>query len=410
MRNKTGCGLCRISALTAALAALVIAVTPGSAQTYNLLLSFNGPLSKITNGGMTIDSAGNVYGTRLSDGPSYNGTVYQLVPPNTQGGSWSENVLYAFQGSADGSEPGAITVGSDGAIYGATLGGGDTSNCAAGCGTLFKLTPPSNGGVWTKTTLYAFLESTDVVSLTVGEGGILFAGANGTGTLLNGAIISLAPTHNGWVESVTYSFTGGADGANPSSNLLRDSAGNFYGVTEAGGVVTSGTPAGVLFELSPPSGSDGVWTETTLHTFNNGTGGGSPGGNLVRDTSGTIFGTTVFGGKVKNYGGRGVAYSWSASRGFRLLYTFTGDAGVPQGVVRNPKTRTLYGVQTYNNDSLYQLTPTAAGWQYSVLHAFDGPGDGSDPTHLVIDVNGDLFGVTEGGGATGAGTAYQWIP
>ena len=94
-------------------------------------------------------------------------------------------------------------------------------------------------------------------------------------------------------ETVLYSFTGGADGRLPFAGLTRDTAGNFYGTTLAGGDESSACEqptCGVVFRLIPTG------TETVLHTFTGGADGGSPQAGLTRDTAGNLHGTTFNGG------------------------------------------------------------------------------------------------------------------
>jgi hypothetical protein len=98
--------------------------------------------------GLTMDRAGNLYGTTSAGGYMGGvcgnvggcGTVFRLSPRN---GSWTFTPLYEFQGGQDGESPqAALTIGPDGAIYGTTLYGG-ASGCSVGygCGIAFKLTP-----------------------------------------------------------------------------------------------------------------------------------------------------------------------------------------------------------------------------------------------------------------------------
>ena len=86
--------------------------------------------------------------------------------------------------------------------------------------------------------------------------------------------------------TVLYSFTGGADGGFPSSGLIRDAAGNLYGVTAAGGIFNRG----VIYKVSP----DG--RETTLYSFTGGKDGGTPSADLIQDSSGNLYGTAEQGG------------------------------------------------------------------------------------------------------------------
>src|SRR5258708_35136359 len=90
---------------------------------------------------------------------------------------------------------------------------------------------------------------------------------------------------------VLYSFTGGADGAFPEGGLLRTSSGHLYGTTIGGGYPQEGS----VFDLS----SNGKFK--LLHSFGaGGLDGASPSGNLVRDSAGNLYGTTARGGHLCN--------------------------------------------------------------------------------------------------------------
>jgi len=116
-------------------------------------------------GNLTFDSSGNIYGTTF-----LNGGVYQLVPPAAPGGSYTANLLYTFQFGSDGGQPTAgVIFDSTGALYGTTTIGGDLScgyfGAEVGCGTVFKLIPPSaQGQPWTEETLHAFNGGTDGIN------------------------------------------------------------------------------------------------------------------------------------------------------------------------------------------------------------------------------------------------------
>ena len=235
-------------------------------------------------GGLTFDSGGNLYGTTYLGGDNSVscfgapdngcGVVYELTP--RAHGPWKETVLHAFTGGTDGGIPlFYVTLDSGGNVYGTTIYGGNTTanNCVggygvgapAGCGVVFELTQ----GTWDETVLYAFtggsdgafdlspvvFDSSGNLYGNTGNGGDL-AGPCTFGTENNagcGVVFQLTPTTNGWTENVLYAFTGGADGSGPESNLLLDSAGNIFGVTESGGNISecSGYGCGVVFELTP---------------------------------------------------------------------------------------------------------------------------------------------------------------
>jgi uncharacterized repeat protein (TIGR03803 family) len=153
---------------------------------------------------------------------------------------------------------------------------------------------------------------------------------------------------------VLYSFSGQQDGGGPGGALVSDSAGNLYGTTDQGGAYGPGT----VFELSF---SNGAWQETVLHSFGNGTDGAGPLGSLVFDASGNLYGATRLGG--------------------------TGACSEGCGTV-------------------YELTPLGSGWQETVLHNFTGGADGFNPAAgVVLDNAGNLYGTTEYGGAV-LGNAY----
>src|SRR2546427_770564 len=180
-------------------------------------------------------------------------------------------LLYSFTGGSDGANPYARVVrDSKGNLYGTTVNGGNPGcYVGAGCGTVFKL--------------------------------------DATGK-----------------ETVLYSFTGGADGANPSGGLARVQ-GDLYGATPLGGATGHGT----VFKLDTAGKEAGK--ETVLHSFTGAGGGGSTPatGGVVRDVKGNLYGTTAFGGAY----GNGTVYKLDTTGKETVLYSFTGgaDGAVPRG-------------------------------------------------------------------------------
>ncbi|HTA23408.1 MAG TPA: choice-of-anchor tandem repeat GloVer-containing protein [Terriglobales bacterium] len=230
--------------------------------------------------GVTLDSQGNLYGVTYQGGDTSAscfgvanggcGVVYELTP--TRHGPWTETVLYAFTGGADGAMPLlGVTLDSHGNVYGTTLYGGDTtaSNCLGGYG--FDVPPGC---------------------------GLVFGLRHGT-----------------WEETVLYSFTGGNDGAFSGNPVVFDSAGNLYGSTENGGDLSApcslGTDTnpgcGVVFKLRPAA--NGPWDETVLYAFTGGADGSEPESNLLLGPDGSIFGITEAGGNTSectgNFSGAG---------------------------------------------------------------------------------------------------------
>jgi len=98
-------------------------------------------------------------------------------------------------------------------------------------------------------------------------------------------------------DNTIYSFTGSTDGASPSSSLVADSSGNYYGTTFSGGSYSGSQcqyfGCGVVFKLSP-NGSGG-WTETPIYTFTGLADGAGPAAGLVFDSGGNLYGTAAGG-------------------------------------------------------------------------------------------------------------------
>jgi uncharacterized repeat protein (TIGR03803 family) len=206
--------------------------------------------------------------------------------------------------------------------------------------------------------------------------------------------------------TVLYAFTGSPDGNSPFGGVVRDAAGNFYGTTELGGAYGRGT----VFKVN----SSG--TETVLHSFGRGTDGAYPFAGVVRDAAGNLYGTTEFGGAY----GLGTVFKVSSEGKEKVIATFSdgGYTGVngcyPTGGLLLDKAGYLYGT-TSGCGSGYDILGEVfemdrQGNHFQLLHSFHGPPhDGASPnyTSLQIDKNGNLYGVTDQGGAVGAGVVYE---
>ncbi len=201
-----------------------------------------------------------------------------------------------------------------------------------------------------------------------------------------------------------YTFTGGADGANPRGSLIQDAQGNLYGTTNGGG----SNDAGVVFKLDP-SGH-----ETVLHTFTGGADGGFPAASLIQDAQGNLYGTTPGRGN----GGYGVVFKLDPSGHETVLYTFTGgaDGGSPVAGVIQDAQGNLYGTTPYGGIAtgtdgrgvVFKLDPSG---HETVLYTFTGGADGIWPVGGVIqDAQGNLYGTAVEGGTAGHGVVFKVDP
>jgi uncharacterized repeat protein (TIGR03803 family) len=229
-----------------------------------------------------------------------------------------------------------------------------------------------------------------------------------------GTVFVLSPSGQ---ETVIYSFTGGADGLDPHGGVILDGAGNLYGTTVAGGFggFCAGDGCGVIYKLSL---SNGTWTETTLYAFKGLNDGFGPGSGLIFDNAGNLYGTTPDGGRHS----AGVVFELSPIKQawhYKVLHNFTGkkEGGVGSlGSLLLDAAGNLYGVTELGGangaGAVYELSPTPKGqWTTTVLHGFQGTPDAANPYGgLIFDKSGNLYGTTYFGGASGMGAVFQLTP
>lgn len=405
------CSLNGRSASIWLLASVLALAVSAQAQTLNVLHAFTGGGDGADpSAGLTMDKAGNLYGTTIYGGTTGNGTVFKLTH---SGSKWVLNTLYSFTGGTDGANPQSrVIFGPDGSLYGTTSAGGLQGY---GYGTVFNLRPQASACKtaicpWTETVIYTFQGGSDGISpaygdLTFDAAGNIYGttaggGLDSCGGSSCGVVFKLTKSGSGWTESVIYSFTGGNDGGTPFSGVIFDSAGNLYGAAYYGGEISAGT----VYELSP---SGPGWTEKTLTDFSG--GGGFPVGGLTFDAHGNLFGTGFVGG---------TAFELAPSNGswtYNLLYTFNGFDG-PFGSPTFDAAGNLYGTNAtgggvYDEGFVFKLTPSGGGWNFTDLYDFTDGNDGGFPvSNVILDANGNLYGTTYIGGAYGEGVAWGLTP
>lgn len=249
-------------------------------------------------------------------------------------------------------------------------------------------------------------------NLTADANGDLFGtteagGANGVGT-----VFEVAMTASGYATapSTLVSFNG-TDGAYPLSGLITDANGNLFGTTEAGGANGYGT----VFEILK-SGSGYAGTPTTLVSFDD-NDGAFPQSSLIIDSKGDLFGTTFGGGAS----GAGTVYEIVNSGGSyastpTTLVSFDGaDGSEPVAGLVADSNGDLFGTTASGGASgkgtVFEIVSTSSGYDAApvTLISFDSV-DGTDPySGLIIDAGGDLFGTTNSGGAYGYGTVFEIV-
>lgn len=267
---------------------------PATAWTRKTLYSFKGaPVACGTTGNPACDGAnpeaglalvvsnGVLYGTTYAGGALGYGSVFSLTPPTPPATTWTEKLLYSFQGSdlgagggpmcgtsgqppCDGAYPaGALVIGKNGTLFGTTTLGGSPTACplggfVQGCGAVFQLQPPT-------------------------------------------------PPATTWTESLIYVFGGPPkDGWGPSEKLAIGATGNLFGTTFAGGssfnncFPASYVGCGMVYSLKTPVSPGNPWVKNNLAIFNDANGGGPNG--VILSTTGVLYGTTFVGGSSGGYG------------------------------------------------------------------------------------------------------------
>src|SRR5581483_7688984 len=254
---------------------VVLTIRLFASQSETILHSFAGAPGdgKFPMAGLTFDKTGAAYGTTTSGGQFGYGTIFKLTRSSTS--SWTESLIYNFQGALDGGTPyGGVIFDGTGALYGTTAGGG-TGTCvyqtAKGCGVIYKLTP-SASGAWTETVLYTFTGGSDganPLATLVLKGNILYGTTVRGGISNSGVVFQISSSNGSWKEKVLHKFGGTGDGAGPAAAITFDKNGNIWGTTTSGG---SSQFWGTVFRMQP--GTSGTWTETVIYDFTNGADGG----------------------------------------------------------------------------------------------------------------------------------------
>jgi uncharacterized repeat protein (TIGR03803 family) len=418
----------------------LMAGTHAVAQTETVLFSFSEADGSIPLAGLIFDAAGNLYGTTSAGGSYGGGTVFELSP--AAGGGWTEMVLHSFDNNGtDGFEPSAsLVLDAEGNLYGTTVEGGgglcmkSSNGPVVGCGTVFELTA-GVGGVWTEKILYVFgiraldgiwpysnlvFDSTGNLYGTTSLGGshalCYMYGKTLTGC---GTVFELKPNRNGvWTEKILHNFGAGTDGEIPSAGVVFDAAGNLYGTTTSGGPPLCGENGkfrvcGIVFELIP-EGTKG-WNEKQVTIGDT----GFP-TNLAIDPDGNLYVAADSGGSCGNdYNvGCGIVFELASTGGYVGTIGNFGSGSDPSALILDAQGN-VYGTtenilnQDIHESTVYEASQSASGsWEYTVLYQFNSNGSGgSFPSGgLVRDTAGNLYGTTQEGGKNSKGVAFEITP
>jgi uncharacterized repeat protein (TIGR03803 family) len=267
----------------------------GRGWTETILHSFNNPGDGYNPvAGLTLDSSGNLFGTTVEGGRYNSGTVFELSP--AAGGAWTEKILHHFgSGSTDGGEPiTGVTMDAAGNLYGTTPAGG-----AYGAGAVYEILRATGAEKVLHSFSTAGKEGHYPAAGVILDAHRNLYGTTPAGGATQhcgvqrcpapyGTVFELMPNAGGsWSVKVLHTFVNnGTDGYSSEAGLVFDATGNLYGTTSAGGPNGYGT----VFELAPAAG--GSWTETVLYSWGNTPSDDAPKAGLIFDSSGNLYGTT----------------------------------------------------------------------------------------------------------------------
>jgi uncharacterized repeat protein (TIGR03803 family) len=358
---------------------------------------------------------GDLYGTTPPGGGHGGGVLYQLNPKTGK-----QKRLWGFRPTHEGSIPQAGVTNVNGLIYGTTTYGG--ANCQAGgvCGAVFAFDLKTRN----KKTVYSFcaqencLDGKDPDSSLVDVKDTLYGATAAGGAEGKGAVFAL--DRNTGAENVLYSFCSlqnCADGEQPNTLVYVD--GLLYGATYNGG---GSSNLGVLFSVDAKSGM-----ETVLHAFTGGADGAHP-TSLVA-MNGVLYGIASRGGLnadntcvSRAWGpGCGTVFALDPKTGAEtIVYSFCrqqrcADGAIPSGLAAVNGAlygTTLYGGGRYDGGVLFSLNPktSAESVLYSFCATYQSCPDGAGPDGNLIEEGGKFYGTTMAGGGYGVGTAFEVKP
>jgi uncharacterized repeat protein (TIGR03803 family) len=398
------------------------------AQTFTPVLSFNGIDGSHPLAGLIQGKDGNLYGTTLNGGTSLNpssggGTLFKVTP---QG---AITTLYRFCPSLNPCPDGefseaAVVQAKNGDLYGTTSAGGtNTGFMGGGAGTIFSFSPSG-----TLTSLYSFCAQSGCTDGETPYAGLIQASdgsfygtaeAGGANCVPYGGCGTVFKINAPGKFTTLYGFCAQSlctDGSGPLAGLVQARNGDFFGTTGTGGANTGGAYGyGTVFKIT----SSGKLT--TLYSFCNQSGctdGANPGAGLVQAANGDFYGTTEYGG----YDNGGTVFKIGADGTLTTLYTFCAKTGCEDG--KNPfagliqtTDGNLYGTTYYGGASgygtVFRITPAGQLTTFYSFCAQSGCTDGSYPNALMEATNGKLYGTTQFGGigtkcfSVGCGTVFS---
>ena len=311
--------------------------------------------------------------------------------------------IHSFESGKDGARPQSfLTQDKAGNLYGTTFAGG-----GYGDGTVYRISGT------TETVLYTFGSrlhdgSAPEAGLAIDSAGNLYGTTVSGGVSGHGTVFMLVKSASGtYTEKILHNFSGDPDGSGPVGGVTLDSLGNLYGTTPVGGAYGYGT----VFELKKATS----WAETILHSFHNLSDGATPYAGLILGPSGSLLGAATDGGQR----GGGTVFQLTPSAGtwnFSVLTSVPGwgVSGSFRNLMFDGVNNTIYATThcdgTHNSGTVYKLALADGKWTYTLLYTFSGGNDGKYVFSNLVLSGGKLYGTSNIGGTEGKGVIFEVAP
>src|SRR5687768_16605185 len=404
-------GRAALRALAMALALCGTASSSWAQTSYSVLSTFTATDGYTPWGELTVGPDGFLYGTTINGGAHNFGTIFRVDQFGLA------TTLHSFGDVAnDGRNPyGGLEIGPDGAFYGTTYNGGAHLR-----GSIFKIT--ATGTYTLLRSLGAFDSSCGCYpdgynpydGLELGTDGLLYGVAqHGGNNSQLGTIFRIAP--DGTFEKLhnfaPWNGSAYPEGYRPYGGLVQGSDGLFYGTTRHGGTPNAGSN-GTIFKYDPATN-----TLTVLRNNASATDGYEAGSALVEGSDGFFYGAYRYGGannfgtvfRIDGAGSFSVVRALSAHNG-----SYYPDGQHPWAGLVEHSDGNLYGVTTgggqYGHGAIFKvvpgMTPTFSVIAYMNNNTADRFG-AFMYGDLIEGTDGRLYGTTQGGGAVGNGTVFS---
>gem|GEM_PF-560376 len=359
---------------------------------FMILKNFTDPFFEflIPQDGLTLGADGKIYGANMGGGTNHNGTIFRI---NRDGSDFT--VLRHLFDDTDGAFPsGGLTPGSDGKFYGIARIGG-----MIGIGTIFRINSDGSGFTVLKHMNGDEEEVFPDGGLTMGPDGKLYGMTQGSDN--NGTIFRINPDGSGF--AILRKLNKYSDGANPQGELTFGTDGKLYGTTSEGGLSDKGT----LFRINTDGSSF-----TILKQFGLQLDGGAPQGGLTRSTTGKLYGTT---GELGLMNAGTIFQLNSDGNGFIVLKHLgtAAEGSFPQGGLAQGTDGKFYGTTpyggSYGGGIIYRIN--SDGRDFTVLKNFTATiSEYGTQSRLVQGKDGKFYGINSYGGTYGKGTIYRINP